>query len=118
MASNTVPIHDQDAEKSRRLKLQGLHCKMVNDLQPMLSAVALASDAIRVLRELDESIRTGRKNSEIVSDFMSKHVHASASPLGGDGERGADWVINDLARLASDTAKKLTDDLEDALRGL
>lgn len=117
MANNTVPIRVEGAEESRRNKLQGLHNRMLNDLQPMLAAVALASDAMRVLRELDESIRTGRENSDIVRNYMREHVHASANPLYGNDERGPDWVICDLARLASETAKRLTNDLEVALRG-
>lgn len=118
MANSTVTTRPQDSEQTRRTKLQSLHCRMVNDLQPMLAAVALASDSVRVLRELDESIRLGCKNSEVVRSYLQEHVYASANPLDAEDQRSPDWVIHDLARLASDTAKKLTDDLEDALRGL
>lgn len=97
-----------------------LHARLAYKLCPLLAGLRFATEARRVLDDLQEALACEPKGSP-VADWVAKNLSAPFDVFANGGSDSAGAVIDGLARLARDMAEELAreaDEIASAARRL
>lgn len=113
-ASAQAPVPAPELLASAVADVRGPRADLARTLVPMLRALALGIEAVRVVRELDDALGRPSPKAAAAREYLWDAVWDISGPLHScEDDESADAILHGLARAAAETAERLADDADD-----